>query len=356
MIRVLLRLPRSLKVILTLAVCGLIGVAPAYAYWSLTATANASAQADSLTAPAAPSVGSPTTTTLTVSGTLPGTQLAGAAYAVKRGTTTVCAPSTSPFSCTDTGLSNGTTYSYTVVATLSTWTVASAATTGTTSCTTPDAFTVAAPSTATAGTAFSVSLTAKRCDGTVDTTYTGTKPLTWGSVIASPTGDTGTLPTTAAFTSGVATISATLFGAGSSTLTATASAVTGSSSAIAVAAGAPVNFTLSNATSKAVAVTVTCSALTKPPSARTCTATDPAVNGQHDWLATAGLLDTWGNAATTASALTVTVDTGNGTPTTAIIAVGSGSAPITAPIANKATVTITVSASGLQNLVVTNAR
>ncbi len=351
MIRRLMRLPRSLRVLLLVALCGLLGVAPAYAYWSLTATTSATVQADTLAVPAAPTVGSPTPTSLTVSGSLPGTQVAGTTYAVKRGATTVCAPSASPYSCTDTGLANGTTYSYTVVATLSAWTATSGATSGTTSCTTPDVFTVGAPATATAGTAFSVTLTAKRCDGAVDTAYTGSKALTWAAVAASPNGDAATLPANATFANGVATVSVTLRAAGSATLTPTSGAVTGSATTT-VVAGSPTNLTLTNATSKGVAVTLSCADF----GSRYCLASNPGVNGNHAWTATANLFDDWGNPATTATALTVTADPSSGTTAPFTIPAGSGTGTLSVQIANNASVTITVSATGLQTLYVLQAR
>ena len=254
--------------------------------------------------PAAPTVGTPTASSLVVSGTLPSGQLPSTTYAVKRGLTTVCTPSATPWSCTGTGLAASTTYSYTVVATLGAWTTASAATSGTTTCTTPDTYTVGAPA-VTAGTAATVSLTAKKCDGSVDTAYTGSKALTWAAVAASPSGKAAVLPASATFTSGIASVSVTLYAAGSAALTPTAGTVTGSASTT-VTAGAAKNFVLSAITSKLNAVTVTCPALTDPATARSCTASDPSQNGKHDWVATASLLDTWGNPATTPTALTVT--------------------------------------------------
>ena len=352
MIRRILGLPRSLRVLLMVAVGGLLGVAPAYAYWSLSATTSATVQADALAVPATPTVGSPTATSLTVSGPLPGTQLAGTTYAVKRGGTTVCTPSASPYSCTDTGLANGTTYSYTVVATLSAWTVTSGAATGTTACTTPDVFTVGAPATATAGTAFSVTLTAKRCDGSVDTAYTGSKALTWAAVPASPGGDAATLPANANFANGVATVSVTLRAVGSTTLTPTAGAVTGSTTTT-VAAGSASNLTLSGVTSKGVPVTLTCYDF----GSRYCLASDPGANGLHSWNATVTLLDDWGNTATTATALTITADPSGGTATaTTTIPAGGSTGTVSVPLANNTSVTITVTAPGMQTLYVLNAR
>jgi hypothetical protein len=341
-------------VLLAAAVCLAIGALPAYAVWSVMGTGSTTATARSLVPPAAPTVGTPTATSLVVSGTLPSGQVPSTTYAVKRGLTTVCTPSATPWSCTDTGLAASTTYSYTVVAALSAWTSASSATSGTTTCTTPDTYTVGAPAIP-AGTAATVSLTAKKCDGSVDTAYTGSKALTWAAVAASPSGKAAVLPATATFTSGTASVSVTLYAAGSATLTPTTGAVTGSASTT-VTAGAAKNFVLSAITSKLIAVTVTCPALTDPATARSCTASDPGQNGKHDWVATASLLDTWGNPATTPTALTLTATRAAAAPTTATIAAGTGvtSTPLTTSINNGETVSIAFTATGILTLTVSN--
>ena len=349
---------RPVRVLLAAAVCLAVGAVPAYAVWSVTGTGSTTATARSLVTPAAPSVGTPTVSSLVVSGTLPGGQLPSTTYAVKRGATTVCTPGATPWSCTDTGLAASTSYSYTVVATLSAWTAASSATSGTTStppCNGPDTYDVSAPA-VTAGAAATVTLTAKKCDGTLDTAYTGSKALTWAAVAASPSGKAAVLPTTATFASGSATVSVSLYAAGSATLAPTTGTVTGSASTT-VTAGAAKNFVLSAVTSKLIAVTVTCPALTDPATARSCAASNPNQNGKHDWVATASLLDTWGNPATTPTALTVTATRASATPTTATIAAGAGvtSTPLTTSINNGESVSIAFTATGISTLTVTNA-
>lgn len=346
---------RPVRVLLAAAVCLALGAIPAYAVWSVIGTGSTTATAASLVTPAAPGVGSPTATSLVVSGTLPGAQLPTTTYAVKRGSTTICAPGASPWSCTDTGLTSDTTYSYTVVASIGSWTAASSAASGTTGCTGPDTYAVAAPA-VTAGAATTVTLTAKKCDGTVDSAYTGSKALTWAAVAASPSGKAAVLPAAATFSGGSATVSVTLYAAGSATLTPSTGAVTGSATTI-VTAGVAKNFVLSAVTSKLIAVTVTCQALSEPPAARTCSASNPAQNGKRDWAATANLLDTWGNPATTPTALLVTA-TRSGATSTATIAAGSGASAtqlIVSIANNEAPVSVAFTATGISTLTVTNA-
>jgi hypothetical protein len=345
---------RPARVLLAAALCVALSALPAHALWSVLGSGSTTVTARSLVTPAAPSVGTPTASSLVVSGTLPSGQVPSTTYAVKRGATTVCTPSATPWSCTDTGLTASTTYSYTVVAMLGSWVATSSATSGTTGCTSTDTYTVSAPA-ITAGTAATVTLTARKCDGSVDTAYTGSKALTWAAVPASPSGKAAVLPATATFASGVASVPVTLYSAGSATLTPTTGTVTGTATAT-VTAGVAKNFLLSAVTSKLIAVTVTCPALTDPATARSCTASNPAQNGRHDWVATANLLDTWGNPATTPTALLVTA-TRSGATSTATIAAGSGSTPtpLTISINNGETVSIAFTATGISTLTVTNA-
>jgi hypothetical protein len=100
--------------------------------------------------------------------------------------------------------------------------------------------------------------------------------------------------------------------------------------------------------------------LTDPATARSCTATDPAVHGGHSWTATPNLLDTWANPTITSAALTVTQNVFDGTTTTTTtftITAGTGVGPqLTAPITNAGQVSISLTATGIQNFTVTNAR
>jgi subtilisin-like proprotein convertase family protein len=103
-------------------------------------------------------------------------------------------------------------------------------------------FTVSAPSSATAGSAFSVTVTAHNPDGTVDTGYTGTVHFT-----SSDTARQVVLPADSMLTNGTGSFSVTLVTAGSQTITATDtvnSAITGSAS-VSVSAAEVASLTLS---------------------------------------------------------------------------------------------------------------
>src|SRR5204863_4287755 len=103
-------------------------------------------------------------------------------------------------------------------------------------------FTVSAPTTATAGTAFSFTVTALDAQNNVATGYTGTVHFTSSDSQA-------VLPADTALTNGTRTLSATLKTAGSQTITATdttTSSITGTSNSITV--NAPPTITSANTT------------------------------------------------------------------------------------------------------------
>src|SRR5207249_3571621 len=102
-------------------------------------------------------------------------------------------------------------------------------------------FVVNAPATATAGIAFSFTVTAEDQFGNIATSYAGTVHFT--------SSDTGaTLPPNSTLTNGTGTFSATLVTAGSQTITATDtvnSSITGTSGPIAHSAPAATHFVVS---------------------------------------------------------------------------------------------------------------
>jgi hypothetical protein len=108
----------------------------------------------------------------------------------------------------------------------------------------PSSFVLSAPSTATAGTSFSVTITAVDQYGNTATGYNGSPGLT-----TTDTGAAVVLPATVKLTKGTATFSATLVTAGNQTITATDSTVspslTGTSNKILVGAGPLSKFVLS---------------------------------------------------------------------------------------------------------------
>lgn len=191
----------ALVVALVLGVLG----STAVAVWTLTANGDGAAPSGALVAPSVTVEQSATSpqTSLVVKWTAAG-QLPGATYTVKRGSTTVSCTS-SP--CTDSGLTAGQSYTYSVTAALHSWTSPAGTGSGSTSAASATTFVVTAPST-TAGSAGLVTLTAKRGDGTTDTAYSGSKTLTWGGAAAeaSPNGTAATVPGSATFANGVASV------------------------------------------------------------------------------------------------------------------------------------------------------
>ncbi|MGO8826430.1 MAG: hypothetical protein ACLQU9_14500, partial [Acidimicrobiales bacterium] len=97
------------------------------------------------------------------------------------------------------------------------------------------AYAVANPGTQTAGTAFSVTLTATDAYGNTATGYGGAKAITFSGPANSPNGHVPTYPASVTFTNGVGTASGiTLYDAQSTTLTATLGSVTGTSTSFTV--------------------------------------------------------------------------------------------------------------------------
>jgi hypothetical protein len=108
------------------AVVALVALAAglAFAYFVTTDSSNpAAASATSLSAPSGATATETGATSVKISWTNPGTQVAGAQYEVVRtpGTGVLCTVSAPTSNCTDTGLSPGTAYSYSVTAVLDSW-------------------------------------------------------------------------------------------------------------------------------------------------------------------------------------------------------------------------------------------
>jgi hypothetical protein len=108
-------------------------------------------------------------------------------------------------------------------------------------------FVVANPGSKTAGSAFSVGVTAQDLRQNTATTYTGAKTLVFTGPANAPDGTVPTYPAgTTTFSAGTASPSVTLFKAASTTLTVTQSAVSGTSTAFTVSAGAIAELTFTN--------------------------------------------------------------------------------------------------------------
>jgi hypothetical protein len=223
----------------------------ASAYFSVavnTGSNYAVAHATSLSAPTAMTATGTSTTAMSVDWTLPATQLPGASYVLSRTappTATVCTvtAASGTHTCADSGLSLATTYSYSVVATLGSWQSTAATASGATVA--PTLSITLANGPYTAGNAYDVQSIRAMVGASTETTYTGTKTITWSGLATSP-GPTNRAPSyptaTVTFTNGVVSAGLgkfTAFFAGSNTLTATDSAqplITGSVSISVVAA------------------------------------------------------------------------------------------------------------------------
>jgi hypothetical protein len=144
---------------------------------------------------------------------------------------------TAATSCTDSGLTKGS-YSYTVTAIWQSWTSSSAAAPVTLSSGALSKFVVTAPASATAGTSFSVSMTAEDASGNTVVAYTGSQAITFSGPSNSPGGTAPAYPGSVSFSAGLGTASVTLYDAQSTTLTAAQGSATGTSGSVVVAAGA----------------------------------------------------------------------------------------------------------------------
>jgi hypothetical protein len=234
------RSDRRTRLLMTVmgAVIGLTitGAGVAFGYWLTTSSNTAQAVATSLSAPTSPTATETGSGAITIGWTLPGSQLAGAEYQVKRTTgpgspTTVCTVAFSLTSCPDTGLTANTAYGYSIVAILDSWQSPAITTSATTA--TPT-FSIALSATTTkAGTPITVQTITAKVGITTDTTYTGAKTITWSGLANSPSSQAPSYPSSAVtFTNGVASpgTTVTAYDAVASTLTATdanATAVTG---------------------------------------------------------------------------------------------------------------------------------
>ena len=94
----------------------------------------------------------------------------------------------------------------------------------------------------TAGTPFSVTVTAINHDGGTLSGYTGSHTLVWSGPGNAPNGTPPTYPTSVSFSSGTGSGSVTLFKAESTTLTATEGSISGTSGTIVVGDAGPDHF------------------------------------------------------------------------------------------------------------------
>jgi hypothetical protein len=223
----------------------------AFAFWTITVltdpTSYAAADADALSSPIDPTATVDGSGAITIGWDMPATQLTGAQHQVTRTSgpgspVTVCTVASAATSCQDTGLTAGTTYDYSVTAVLHSWSSPAITTSATTA--TPTLSISLSASSAAAGSPLTVQSIQAKVGATVDSTYTGSKTLTWSGLAPSPSGQAPTYPSSSVtFAGGMASPGTTVTAraAGSNTLTATdsgATAVTGSVTFTVLAAAA----------------------------------------------------------------------------------------------------------------------
>lgn len=238
-------------------------------------------------------------------------------------TVTVCTVSAPTLSCNDTGLAGSTTYSYTVQSLLGTnWDSAQSGVVSATTTAPPNFKVTTTAGNKTAGTAFTVTVTATTNGTTTDTGYSGFQFISWSGASNSPSGSAPSYPFIMNFTNGVATGSVTLKDAETPTLTATDGTLSGSLTVTVVAgAASQIQFSSSSLDCTSGSVTVgnqgpwttkvtVYDALLNPKNgtARTVTLTRSPANGT--WSPTS-LTITAANSETTTSS-TYTRAPGNG--------------------------------------------
>ncbi len=259
-------------------------------------------------------------------------------YVVRRtapSTATVCTVAGTVFTCDDTGLSGGTTYTYTVEARIGTnWT--SGQTAGTTATTTfaPN-FLVSVSGTQTAGTAFSPTITATNNGVTTDVTYAGVKTITFSGPLASPSGTNPSYPATVTFVAGVGTPSITLYRAATATLSVTDGTRSGSTS-VTVTSGAATQLAYTTSTAS-------------------CASGSVIVGNGGSFGSRVSVYDAYLNPFTQASNRTITLTRspviGTLSPASLTILTGtsetSAASTFTLPTGNPPDTTVTAAAAGL---------
>ena len=235
---------------------------------------------------------------------------------------TSAATATSSTSCTDSGLTKGS-YTYAVTAIWQSWSSTSTGASANVASGPLDHFALTAPASATAGTPFSVTITAEDAAGNTVTAYTGSQTIAFSGPARSPDGTAPTYPASITFSSGVAAASVTAYDVQTTTLTATQGSATGTSTSITVAAGAGHQIAATATSSQTAGVAFTVSLAAK---------------------------DAWGNAATSVSGTKSVSFTGpssspNSTQPTypATVSFSSGTATASVTLTDAQTTTLTVS-------------
>ena len=215
-------------------------------------------------------------------------------------------------------------------------------------------FAVSAPTPAspTAGSSFTVTLTAQLVGGGTDTTYSGTRTVTFSGASNSPLGNAPVYPANVTFTNGVGTATVTLYNAASTALSATDGTKTGSSTfTVGTGAAAKLIWSVSSHTGTL-----------SSPCTTSCTWTSAGNGGT--FKAALSVTDAFGNAVSNLGASkTVTLahtNSGSWSPTSltlpaAGLATTTGTATYTGPNGSWST-TLTASASGLTSATVAGSK
>jgi hypothetical protein len=302
--------------------------APALAAWNLGSSgAQGFAGATTIQPPVAATPSS-TSSTATVNWTAPVSGAAPTGYTVLRtapSSATVCT-NVATLTCTDTGLSPSTQYTYTVKSLRGAWSSSVLTTTVTTTSTTPIAFnvTTTAGSPQAAGSSFNMTITARVTGPATDTGYTGAHNITFTGPGLSPLGNVPSYNGSAAagvpvtqsvtFTSGVATFPVILYKAETVVIAVSDgnAARNASSGSITVAAAAQ---------SKLVWVTSSAGTTVAP-----CVAAKEVVGngGSRNYFVAAN--DAYGNLSAGAVSVTVAKQSGGGNaPSPTSLTIGAGS-------------------------------
>jgi hypothetical protein len=340
----------------------------AFAYFTSTGSGTAAASVGSLSAPtitsAAPGAGTVALTWTAITAPASGTVTY---YVTRDGGAPAgdCPTSTSTASvltCTDDGLTAGD-YDYTVTAKWRSWSATSATTRVTVASAAADHLVLGASSTQTAGTANSLTITAKDASNNTVTSYAGSHDLTFGGASSigafdpSVTNSSGTAipfgaPTALTFTNGVATVSLgangamTLYKVELATIVATDGSIGNTGLNVTVSAAAAAQIVLSGSSGNlASGSTRTLTATIEDTYGNTVTAGgDSSVNVNFAQSGGTGTVSGTGNAPASGGVATKTV-TGALAGTAAIRASATLSAPAGATDSNTITFTVTFGAA-----------
>jgi hypothetical protein len=317
-----------------------LGAGTAFAAWSPGGNGSGRTLARAIGVPTSVSATALNSSTIQITWAAPGGgSVTPTQYVVRRtapSTATVCTVAPPTTTCNDTGLAGSTTYSYTVESRIGTnWTSGPS---GTVSATTTGVGTFivsAGAGNKTAGTPFTVTLTATTNGFTTDTSYVGVKTITFSGPGTAASGTAPTYPATVTFVAGVGSASVTLYKVESPTLNATDGTISGSTTLTVVAGSATQLLYTSSSVS--------------------CASGSVIVGNGGSFTSKVTAYDTWLNPVVGTRTVTVSKNQAGGTlnPTTLNILAGasetSASTTFTLPVGNPPDTTVTAASAGLSS-------